>query len=589
MNIELKERRIIIIDFEVLSKAKFWLCSMKDVKTEAEHTVIYNSEELKRIYNKNKNAIWVGYNIKGYDQWIFKSILAGENPYEVSESIIDKKLNPWDINPKLNKIPLNFFELGLKDKSLKELELFMGESIEESSIPFDLPRFPTKEEIEELARYCKHDVRMTYKVFQELRKSFDSRAFLIDYFGFKDFYFKKTDAQFTAATLGAKKPLEPRNDEFDFRIIDCISLDKYQYILDWYKNPMNKDYSKSLTANVYGSIVEFGWGGLHSAKKQYKGEGLFVNSDVSSYHPSNMIENNFLSRNIADASKYVNIKNTRLEFKAAKNPWQKPFKDVLNITYGSMKDASNDLYDPQMANAVCVNGQLMLLDLIEKVEKRFGSRVEFIQGNTDGVVFKFKFKEDIDIYINICEEWSNRTKMKLEHDYIKKVIQKDVNNYAIVMNDGKVKSRGSYIKQLSYLDNDLPIVNKALLNYLIDGVSIRETIESSNNLIDFQKAVKVSSKYDNAIHNGKILNLKVLRVFASNNPQDGPVMKIKNGTQMKIGNTPDRAVIINENIVGKTVPPNLDKEWYISLAEKRLEDFIPNSQYEYSLLDLLSM
>ena len=587
MNTEIKERRIIIIDFEVLSKANFWLCSMKDVKTEAEHTIVNNPDELKRIYNKNKDSIWVGYNIKGYDQWIFKSIIADENPCKVSEAIIDKKLNPWDIHPKLNKIHLNFFELSLRDKSLKELELFMGESIEESSIPFDLPRFPKKEEVEELARYCKHDVRMTYKVFQVLRKSFDSRAFLIDYFGFKDVYFKKTDAQFAAATLDAKKPLEPRNDEFDFRIIDCICLDKYQYILHWYKNPMNKDYSKSLTANVYGSIVEFGWGGLHSAKKQYKGEGLFVNSDVSSYHPSNMIENNFLSRNIADASKYVNIKKTRLKFKASKNPWEKPFKDVLNITYGSMKDPSNELYDPQMANAVCVNGQLMLLDLIEKVENRFGSNAEFIQGNTDGVMFKFNCKEDIDEYIKICEDWSKRTKMELEHDFINKVIQKDVNNYAIVMNNGKVKSKGSYIKPLSYLDNDLPIVNKALLNYLIDGVSIRETIESSNNLIDFQKSIKISSKYDGAIHNGKVLNLKVLRVFASNNPKDGPVMKIKNGTQIKIGNTPNRAFILNENIVDKPVLDTVDREWYISLAEKRLEDFIPNSQYEYSLFDLL--
>ena len=96
-----------------------------------------------------------------------------------------------------------------------------------------------------------------------------------------------------------------------------------------------------------------------------------------------------------------------------------------------------------------------------------------------------------------------------------------------------------------------------------------------------------SSKYDGAIHNGKVLNLKVLRVFASNNPKDGPVMKIKNGTQIKIGNTPNRAFILNENIVDKPVLDTVDREWYISLAEKRLEDFIPNSQYEYSLFDLL--
>lgn len=587
MNNLKKERRVVIIDFEVLSNAKFWMCCMKDVKTGFEHCIINDTKELKRIYQKLINAIWVGYNIRGYDQWIFKSILADENPFEVSKSIVDNKFNPWDINPKLNKIPLNFFEIGSKTRSLKELELFMGESIEESSVPFDLKTYPTKQQIEELVSYCKHDVNMTYNVFRELRNEYDSRAFLIDYFNVDDFMFKKTDAQFSAYILDAKRPKEPRNDEFVFRIIDCINLSKYQYIKDWYTNPLNRDYSKSLTANVYGCVIEFGWGGLHSAKKQYKSEGFFVNSDVRSYHPSNMIENKFLSRNVSSPEIYISIRDTRLDFKAKGNPWEKPFKGVLNITYGAMKDPTNNLYDPQMCNAVCVNGQLMLLDLIEKVENKFGSDVELIQANTDGVMFKFKSQKDIDEYIKICDDWSHRTKMELDHDFIKKVVQKDVNNYVIVMNDGKVKSKGAYIKKLSYLDNDLPIVNRAILNNILYGTSIRETVESSNNLIDFQKCVKISGKYTCAMHNGKPLNLKVLRVFASNNHKDGSITKLKGSTQEKIGNTPNKAFILNENIIGKPVPSNLDREWYISLAEKRLEDFIPNSQYEYTLLDLL--
>ena len=38
-----KDRRRIIIDFEVLSKAGFWMCCMKDYKTNKEHTApIFN-------------------------------------------------------------------------------------------------------------------------------------------------------------------------------------------------------------------------------------------------------------------------------------------------------------------------------------------------------------------------------------------------------------------------------------------------------------------------------------------------------------------------------------------------------------------
>lgn len=52
-----KEKRRIIIDFEVLSKAGFWMCCMKDYKTKAEHTIINNRDELLRVYNKNKDSV----------------------------------------------------------------------------------------------------------------------------------------------------------------------------------------------------------------------------------------------------------------------------------------------------------------------------------------------------------------------------------------------------------------------------------------------------------------------------------------------------------------------------------------------------
>ena len=89
-----KDRRRIIIDFEVLSKAGFWMCCMKDYKTNKEHTIINNRDELIRVYNKNKDSIWVGYNIKGYDQWILKSIICGLDPCIVSDRLFEKNISP---------------------------------------------------------------------------------------------------------------------------------------------------------------------------------------------------------------------------------------------------------------------------------------------------------------------------------------------------------------------------------------------------------------------------------------------------------------------------------------------------------------
>ena len=584
-----KPRRKIIIDFEVLSKAKFWLCCMKDVDTGKEHTVINNRNELMRIYYKNIDSIWIGYNIKGYDQWIFKSIIAGINPYQMSDILINTGASPAKINIKLIKVKFNFFELGDMSKSLKELELYMGESIKESTIPFDLPQTPTLAQVRELEAYCKHDVNMTYEVFKATRQEYDSHEFLIDYYKLNDSMFKTTKAQLSAHILGAKKPDYDRNDEFDFKIVNTIKLKKYKYIMDWYLNPENRNYKKSFNTMVYGVSTEFGWGGLHSARKKYKAEGHIYNSDVASFYPSIMIEYGLLSRNVSAPEKFTKIRDTRLKFKAVKDSREKPFKIVLNGTFGASKDKNNELYDPQMANAVCVNGQLMLLDLIEKVEERFGDKAILIQANTDGVMFKFESEADAKEYLSICDEWSKRTRMGLDHDSIKSVVQKDVNNYIVIKNNGKMKNVGGYVKDLSLIDNDLPIINKALKERIINNIPVRETIEKANNLIDFQKRVKApTGKNSHILFNGEKTGLKVQRAFAAKHGFGGNISAIIKGqAPSKVANAPVRVFFNNDNIKNTKVPECLDKEWYISVAEKRLEDFMPGAAYEYTLFDML--
>ena len=175
----------------------------------------------------------------------------------------------------------------------------------------------------------------------------------------------------------------------------------------------------------------------------------------------------------------------------------------------------------------------------------------------------------------------------MDNDFISKVIQKDVNNYIFVKEDGSVKSKGAYVKKLSLLDNDLPIVNKALIAKMINDIEIEDTINNATNLIDFQKCVKISGKYDYAVRGDERVNLKVLRVFASKRYSDLPVMKLKSGgNPEKIANTPDRMFIDNDNILDKSVPEYLDRKWYIDLAKKRLTDFLPEEQMP-TLFDFL--
>ena len=52
-----------------------------------------------------------------------------------------------------------------------------------------------------------------------------------------------------------------------------------------------------------------------------------------------------------------------------------------------------------MANNICINGQLLLIDLIEQIEKRFGDTCQLIQANTDGNLVKLESPELYDKYV----------------------------------------------------------------------------------------------------------------------------------------------------------------------------------------------
>ena len=112
----------------------------------------------------------------------------------------------------------------------------MGEDIRESFVPFNLNRYSLEEEIKELTTYCLHDVRMTYKVFEEVYYKYEAQLGLIEYFNLDDSLFNKTEAQLSAYILGARKSNYNRNDMKYFEIVDSINktildkLDKSWYI-----------------------------------------------------------------------------------------------------------------------------------------------------------------------------------------------------------------------------------------------------------------------------------------------------------------------------------------------------------------------
>ena len=541
--------------------------------------IVNDVEKLRAYYEKNKELIWCGYNSRHYDQYILKALLCGFDAWEINDFIINKGCAGWQFSSLLNKIKLINYDVALLNSSLKQLEGMQGHNIHESGVDFKINRKLTAAEIAETIEYCTNDVEECINIWVEKKADFEAQFALVKMFELPLSAMSKTKAQISAEILECE--YVERNDEWELFTLNCLQLNKqaYKKIARWFMDKENHDYKKSLTADVAGIKHAFGWGGIHGALEKYHykcdKDHLLVHVDVESYYPRLMIWHNLLTRNARRPDRFKDMFNLRMELKhAGKKKEQAPLKIVINGTFGICKDKNNKAYDPRNANLICVNGQLLLLDLIEKLEDI--PSFDLIQSNTDGLIIKIH-RRDFDTLDDICYEWETRTDMKLAFDFISEIWQKDVNNYVFTEFSGKVERKGAYVKELTSIDNDLPIINKALVDYMLKGIKVEKTINDCNDLIQFQKICKLTSKFDCVEHNGKRYANKCYRIFADKRSSAGTVYKIKNekGEERyyKFANTSEQSFIENGDITGAKVTAYLDKQFYINLANERLKQY----------------
>lgn len=653
---------MIFYDFEVFKHD--WLAVFIDVINKTEKVIINSPDELKALYEANIKNIWVGFNNRHYDQYIMKGILLGMNPKEINDWIIIQKKEGWQFSSVFNKVPMiNYDVMPNPPIGLKTMEGFLGSNIKETEVPFDINRKLTQAEIEQTIFYCRHDVEETIKVFLQKVDDFNAMHEIVQ--AFPDMVnlsnIGDSEARITAKVLGCRK--QDFNDEFDYFFLPCLQLKKYKYIQDWfatavadctkemkinyadaklkYDNAKTKKdkvkwsnemircnwrdewrwqqyfYNRSLEDQIVAGIPHtFGFGGLHGATaKPIHATGQILHVDVNNYYPSMLIAWDLVTR-AATNDNYALVYDTRKALKKKQvalskagkkaeakkvKKQQLPYKKMLNALSGGMKDKTNPAYDPRNNNCMCINGQLMLLDLIEHLEVVPG--FELIQSNTDGLIIRIPDTDEaFNMVDDICWEWEQRCStdkcsILLELDNINEIYQKDVNNYLWVASDGSVERIGLYLKELSPTDYDLPILNKALVDYMVKKIPVEQTINQCNDLIEFQKIVKLSEKFSWVEHEHCIpdevwtgvrvrkmhleyrntikYTYKSYRVFASNDRNDGRILRTKGADQKgaKFGNTPDHCFIFNDSVVDVKTPQNLDRQWYIDKAKDRLKQF----------------
>ena len=574
-----------------------WIVVLKDKET-GEYLVFHNDNEAVRYFISDE-AIYCGFNTKHYDSYIIKAICAGCSPEEV------KQVNDWLIGggqgwqcPLLQGIYFRFNNVDIMDDmqmglSLKAIEGHLGSmSIEETEVDFNLDRPLTKEEIELTIKYCKHDVDATEKL-TEIRKNYlNNKIYLGGLKGIEPTQaLAMTNAKLTAAYLDAHRTVE-YNDEREYKY-PCNLLREYipQEVFDFFnrlydQSILDKDLFKSkLNIDVGGCPVTLGFGGIHGAIPFHQEEEtngrLIRNYDVASYYPHLMVHYGYTSRNISNPQIYADMLKTRMNAKKSGDmATANALKLVANTTYGAMLNKYNDLYDPLMGRSVCITGQLFLLELSQHLIKEC-STLQIVQLNTDGIMVSFD-ESEYDKVLEITKEWEQRTKFELEEDNIKRIVQKDVNNYVEIPYEGKPKIKGGYLVRgiapagAFNVNNNATIVAQAIIDYFVHGTLPEDTINNCNDIFAFQIIAKAGSKYKEAYHlvdGEKEAVQKVNRVYATNDTRYGKLFKIKaeNDATAKIESLPEHCIIDNNN---QLTIESVDKAFYIELAKKRINDYL---------------
>lgn len=522
-----------------------------------------------------KSNILISYNGYYYDDKILTAIIAGQTPHQIKHLndrlIGGEKINR--VNPKINSLDC-FQQINVSRPSLKKIEGNFGKSIIESSIPFDLNRKLTDEELQETIKYCSYDVDTTIDVFKIRNETyFKPKKILVDMLDENSKNFAK---KWNTTTIGANVLTNKvtrkwsdirlgetyiKGENEVFKIFDLVP---YEAVSLWTTKNKGK-----YTHKEFGCNIEFSFGGLHGVpekeQRRYKNIKLL---DVASLYPNIIIKLNALG---LSTEKYKEIVDKRLSVKHTNKKLSDALKLIINSCYGLLNNKYSMLYNPNAAKSVCIYGQCILYDLC----KRLSNSCEIININTDGVGFIPKN----DDYIDIWKEWEDDYGFTLELSEFDLWIQKDVNNYiAVKDNDIKVKGGdvGKYKKDNYFANNNLRIVDIAVVEHLVYGKDILDIIcEKMDSPKLFQIVLQAGGTYKGTFdEHGKQYN-KINRIFPIKNGGITLYKKRMDNGLVRFPDTPDHMYVYNYDLDNfNNFKEIIDINFYYKLINKVLERWV---------------
>jgi hypothetical protein len=399
-------------------------------------------------------------------------------------------------------------------KSLKLIAVSLKwYNIQDLPYPFDKPLDIDK--IDEVLKYNKNDTEITFQFLKKVRKEIELRYNLSIMYnnkllsesdsGISNVLFEKMYTEKTGLTnfegLGTfRKSIYLNscvfnNVKFTTPNMNGV-LDKIKRTVLEKSNNFEFVMDK---VSIGGKSYVFGKGGLHSEDdpKQYKSSEdlLIIDSDVTSYYPSIIINHNVKPYKLSNAFNEIMVNLTEERVKAKKEGDKikaDGLKIVINSTFGKLGFEGSFLYDIKAMFEVTINGQLYLLMLIEMLHLK---GFEVISANTDGIITLVP-KNRQEEYYAICKEWEKQLNFTLEYTFYDKYVRRDVNSYIALSTDGKIKSKGAFLQDLDLKKGfDSPVVAFALKAYFIDGINIETFLKNYSDIYDFCISEKMGSQF----------------------------------------------------------------------------------------------
>lgn len=441
--------------------------------------------------------------------------------------------------------------------SLKTWERLNGIPVLRTPVPFDKPVL-TEPDREMIAHYCRYDVAAVVRLMtlKEGRGNLLGRAGLIaekpDKMKWGATKPKLSEIYLEADKTRCPKESDPWPNGGVVRVPSCVRIEKYVGVLEHFRKPACELEKAQYSCQIMGRTHNFGIGGLHSdADRPERFEGTIWDIDAGSLYPSIMIEYGLTPRSVADPEAFPRLKARRLQLKKKKDPMADALKIVLNSTFGATKNRFSALYDPYVGLSVCVVGQLLLVDLLERLEPFTET---LIQSNTDGLYLKLKDKAGADKAI---AEYEKRTGMTMEWGEYDFMYQHNVNNYvAREAGTGTLKLKGGMFRT-AHAEVSSPAQKVALARALGERIDMAQFT-----LNDFAITCTRDKNTRGFLVNGREIDDEYLEVVAVSPFDSARINSVRrDGTLVKARLCPECALPLKDADMGL-----VDVDYYLNSA-----------------------